>query len=306
MTLLISFLGALGVWLTFAALTHKFVAHHGSTHETLADAQTRVRLSRDIHLEQISKTPILDRALRGFLEPASQLFARIARRSAIDEQRLLQAGRPARYPTVLDFYASKVLIATILFFIGILNSLFAGIGFLPIAFGLGALGLFLPDIHLNQLIKKRRELVRIEMAFTLHRLVIHLESGKAIAEVLNAIVAQPGGMFFQELREVVQEFSTGTDVIPAMEHLIARNPGIDDIARFAELVIRAQSIGQPLGEPMRQMANLMQAKVESEVESRGMATSVKMVLPIGLLVLPAIGIVVMGPAVYLAAQYFLR
>ncbi len=306
MMLLLAFLGALGVWLTFTALTHKFVAHHGSTRETLSDAQTRVRLQRDVHLEQITKSPFLDRALRGLLEPASRLFARIARRSEIDEQRLLQAGRPVRYPTVLDFYAWKVLIATILFFIGILNSLFAGIGFLPIAFGLGALGLFLPDIHLNQLIKKRRELVRVEMAFTLHRLVIHLEAGKTIAQVLNAVVAQPGGVFFQELREVVQEFSTGTDVIPAMENLIARNPGVDDIARFAELIIRSQSIGQPLGEPLRQMANLMQAKVESEVESRGMATSVKMVLPIGLLVLPAIGIVVMGPAVYLAAQYFLR
>ena len=95
-------------------------------------------------------------------------------------------------------------------------------------------------------------------------------------------------------------------MVPAMENLIARNPGIDDIARFAELIIRSHSLGQPLGEALRQMANLMQAKVESEIESRGMTTSVKMVLPIGLLVLPAIGIVVMGPAVYLAAQYFLR
>ncbi|MCC7163497.1 MAG: type II secretion system F family protein [Anaerolineae bacterium] len=306
MTLLLAFLGALGVWLTFTALTHKFVAHQGAAHESLTDAQSRVRLKRDVHLEQLAVTPILDRALRAWLEPASKLFSRVARRSEVDEQRLLQAGRPARYPTVLDFYAWKVLLATILFGIGIMNSLFAGIGFLPIAFGLGALGLFLPDIHLSQLIKKRRELVRVEMAFTLHRLVIHLEAGKTIAQVLGVVVAQPGGVFFQELREVVREFSTGTDLTPAMENLIARNPGIDDIARFAELVIRSQAIGQPLGESLRQMANLMQAKVESEVESRGLATSVKMVLPIGLLVLPAIGIVVMGPAVYLAAQYFLR
>src|SRR5258708_447079 len=140
MTLLFAFLGALGVWLTFTALTHKFVAHQGSGHETLADAQSRARLQHDVHLEQIIKTPILDRVLRGWLEPVAQLFARLVRRSELDEQRLLQAGRPVRYPTILDFYAWKVLIATILFAIGIVNSLFVGIGFLPIAFALGAFG----------------------------------------------------------------------------------------------------------------------------------------------------------------------
>jgi len=46
----------------------------------------------------------------------------------------------------------------------------------------------------------------------------------------------------------------------------------------------------------------MQEKLEHEIEARGMATSVKMVLPMGLLVLPAIGIVVMGPAVYVGLR----
>lgn len=306
MLLLLAFLGALGVWLVFTALTHKFVTHHGANHESLAQAQARTRLQDEVVLAQMTRTPFLDRALRAWLHPAAQLLAKLLRRAEQDEQHLLQAGHPARYPTVLDFYAWKVLIATTLFFVGVFNSLFVGIGFLPLAFVLGAIGLFLPDVHLNELIKKRRELVRIEMAFTLHRLVIHLEAGKTISQTLQHVTEQPGGAFFQELRAVVRDFSSGTEIQTALENLVARNPNIDELARFAELVMRSQEIGQPLSRPLKHMANLLQAKVESEVESRGMATSVKMVLPIGLLVLPAIGIVVMGPAVYLAAQYFLR
>ena len=306
MLLLLAFLGAVGVWLVFTALTHKFVAHHGANHESLAQAQARTRLQDEASLAQMTRAPFLDRALQKWLEPGARLFSKMVRRAEQDEQRLLQAGRPARYPTVMDFYAWKVLIATSLFFVGVFNSLLVGIGFLPFALLLGALGLFLPDLHLNQLIKKRRELVRIEMAFTLHRLVIHLEAGKTIAVTLQQVTEQPGGAFFQELRAVVRDFSSGTPLPQAMANLVARNPNMDELARFAEVVLRSQEIGQPLSVPLRHMANLLQAKVESEVESRGMATSVQMVLPIGLLVLPAIGIVVMGPAVYLAAQYFLR
>ena len=52
------------------------------------------------------------------------------------------------------------------------------------------------------------------------------------------------------------------------------------------------------------MGRIMQDRVQQDVEARGMAASVQMVLPIGCLILPAIGIVVMGPGIYLAAQYF--
>ena len=53
------------------------------------------------------------------------------------------------------------------------------------------------------------------------------------------------------------------------------------------------------------MGRIMQERVQQEIEARGMAASVQMVLPVGCLILPAIGIVVMGPGIYLAAQYFL-
>lgn len=306
MTILLAFLGGLGVWLTFTALTHRFVARLGSHHEDLAQAASRARMEEDVHIRAFASQPFLDRALRPLLEPATHLLARVLRRVEQDEERLLQAGHPKRYPTVYDFYAWKVIAATVLFVAGISNALISGMGFLPIAFGLGVVGLFLPDYHLNQVIRKRREALRTEMAFVLHRLVIHLEAQNTMSVAIDQVTGKPGGPFIQELRGVMQDFNTGKSLELAMQNLAARNPGMDDISRFAELIIRAGRLGQPLADPLRNMANLMQAKVESEIESRGLATSVKMVLPIGLLVLPAIGIVVIGPAVYLAAQYFFR
>lgn len=306
MTLVIALAGALGVWLTFMAVTHKFIARLGADHEDLAHAAQQVRMGDAVTLTAFSEMPFLDRALRPLLEPASIFLARLFRRLEADEERLAQAGHPRRYQTAYDLYAWKALAGAVLFAAGLANALLAGTGSLPVAFGLGLVGLFLPDYHLNQLIRKRREALRTEMAFVLHRLVIHLESSNTMPMAIERVTEKPGGPFVRELREVLQDFNTGKFLGPAMQNLAARNPGIEDVARFAELVIRADRLGQPLSQPLRNMANVMQAKVEAKIESSGLATSVKMVLPIGLLVLPAIGIVAMGPAVYLAAQYLLR
>lgn len=306
MLILIAISGALGIWLIYTALTHDYIAHSGADHENLSKAVSRVRMEGGIHISSFATVPFLDRAVRPLVEPAAELLGHLLRREEQDEKRLAQAGHPKRYRTVYDLYAWKVLSAVTLFVAGIANSLISGIGFLPVALVLGVIGLFLPDYHLNQLIRKRREALRTEMAFVLHRMVIYIEADNSMAVAIDNIVQTPGGPFIQALRGVMQDFNTGKSLQLAMRNLAAQNPGIDDVARFAELVIRADEIGQPLGEPLRNMANLMQARVESEIESQGLATSVKMVLPIGLLVLPAIGIIVMAPAVYLAAQYFFR
>jgi hypothetical protein len=45
--------------------------------------------------------------------------------------------------------------------------------------------------------------------------------------------------------------------------------------------------------------------VQQDIEARGMVASTQMILPIGCLILPAIGIVVLGPVAFIAAQFFL-
>ena len=219
-----------------------------------------------------------------------------------DKKRIIQAGRPARYRTVFDFYAWKVICALMLFAAGLAPAILAGPGFLPMALALGVVGLFLPDYHLKQLIKTRYELLRAELAFTLHRIAIHVAAGRALPVALRAIAASPGGLFVAELRQVMADYDTGVPLMEALRRMLERNPDLPELERFVDLVERATTLGQPIAGVLTEMGEVMQEKLEHEIEARGMATSVKMVLPMGLLVLPAIGIVVMGPAVYVGLR----
>ena len=296
MNLLLAILGSVGVLLIWMGVTHPFAVH-------VANSRRRVQL-RPEEEEHVQLSPFLDRALGPLLESASHLLALLLRREDKDRELIAAAGYPPRYRTVYNLYAWKVLIAVMLFLVGLFNALLIGPGFLVIALGLGILGLYLPDIHLRQLVQKRREMVKTEMAFVLHRLAIQVAAGQALPQALEQIALKPGGPFVQELRSVSNDISTGHSLSEALDALAQRTAGIDEVRRFVDLLQRALQLGSPIAEALTGMGRLMQERVQQDIEARGMAASVQMVLPVGCLILPAIGIVVIGPGIYLAAQYF--
>ena len=288
-TLLVALIAALAVWCLWQALTHPFTVSTGA------------ELSR--REQYIS--PMIDRAFGPLLGGASQLLRRVIRREDEDAQRLLTAGQPAQYPTVASFYAWKVFAAVALFLVGVGNAIFFfGAGFLPAAFALGALGLYLPDLQLNGLIKQRRMLIRTEMAFTLNRLAVYVSAGQTLAVAIMEIAQKPGSLFIEQLRFTADDMKVGKSLDESFEGLRARNPGVDDIDRFVETAKRALRIGQPLAATLTSMGDVLQDKVMNETESRGHEKSAQMILPIGALILPAIMIAVLGPAAYVAMKYF--
>ena len=122
---------------------------------------------------------------------------------------------------------------------------------------------------------------------------------------VRAVANKPGGLFVAELRQVMTDCNTGVAFQEALERVVKRNPDLVELERFVDLVTRAEKYGQPLVRTLSEMGEIMQEKLQNEVKAEGLATSVKMVLPMGLLVLPAIALVVVGPAVYVGAQLLL-
>lgn len=296
MNLLFALIGGIGVLLVWTGLTHPFAAR-------ISNSRQRVQLRPDRD-ERVQLTPLLDRALGPLLDSASHTLAMLLRREDKDRELIIAAGYPSRYRTIYNFYAWKVFIAVMLFLVGLFNALVIGPGFLPVALGLGILGLYLPDFHLRQLVQKRREMVRTEMAFVLHRLAIQVAAGQALPQALEQIALKPGGPFVQELRQVSTDISTGHTLGEALDALAQRAAGVDEVRRFVDLLQRAQQLGSPIADALTSMGRIMQDRVQQDIEARGMAASVQMVLPVGCLILPAIAVVVMGPGIYLAAQYF--
>ena len=299
----VALLGAIGIWLVWTAVTHPLTLKLTKLKTPrLARAAAEMSLEDYQGVTILENKPILDRAFGSMLESWSIGIGGLLGKPERDKKRIIQAGNPPRYKTIYDFYAWKVMCAVMLFALGLFPALFVGSGFLLITLLLGVLGLFLPDLQLKKLIKKRQELIRTELAFTLHRLAIHIAAGRTLQMAVRAVANKPGGLFVAELRQVVTDCNTGVAFKEALERVAERNPDLVEVERFIDLVTRAEKYGQPLVRTLSEMGEIMQEKQETEVKAQGLATSVKMVLPMGLLVLPAIGLVVIGPAIYVGAQ----
>jgi tight adherence protein C len=286
---IVALVGAAGIYLMWAALTAKMPENIG------------VSTSR----QPVHTTPFLDRAFGPLITRLSYLMADLLRRADKDQERLRDAGYPPRYRSVYEFYAWKVMMAVFLFGVGLAAALGAGGCFLPLAFVLGVLGLFLPDLQLSQLARKRGELIRTEMAFTLHRLAIHTAAGKTLdAAILEICSRGRNGVFTRELRQVLKDVNKGMTMEESLEELKRRNLSIADLANLVDMIGASRKMGVKLTTTLRNQGNLMIDKVLNETEQRGLASSVQMVIPVGGLILPAIGIAVMGPGIYLAVSYF--
>jgi len=295
-SVLIALGGAVGVFLIWRAITSPTLAKDSAGGQPLGG-----------YVPQVHTTPLLDRLFGPFLGRLSYRLALLLRRADRDEARLRAAGSPARYPTVYDFYAWKVAMGLFLFLVGIAASLIAGSGFLFIAFGLGLAGLFLPDLQLSQLIRKRKEQMRFEMAFSLHRMAIICATGKSLNEAIQHLAYEDkrGGVFIQELRKIAADLNVGMTTNEALDRMKERNLDIPEVVTLVELLRSGASAGTSISEVLRNIGNVMIDKALQEMEQRGIASGVQMIIPVGGLILPAIGIAVMGPGIYLAAQYFL-
>lgn len=291
----IALAGATGIFLMGWTITQSALAKDATGGQPLSGVIPVVRT-----------TPLLDRLFGPLLGRLSYRLALLLRRIDKDEARLRAAGYPTRYSTVYDLYAWKVAMALFLFLVGIAASLIAGSSFVFLALGLGLVGMFLPDFQLARLIRKREENMRFEMAFSLHRMAVFCAAGGSLGEAAQQLAySNKGGVFVNELRQVTADMQKGMTLDEALEQMKERNPNIPEVVTLAELLRASGRTGTSNAEVLRSLGNVMIDKALQEMEQRGIASGVQMVIPVGGLILPAIGIAVMGPGIFLAAQYFL-
>jgi tight adherence protein C len=183
--------------------------------------------------------------------------------------------------------------------IGGVAALALGYAMLPAAvFGL-CIGYFLPQYILRRIARNRQGQVMRELPVVLDLLVVCLEAGVALSESLK-IVAREGehnsAVIGGELATAAAEMSAGVSLEDSLRNLGERT-GVDDVKSLAGLVIQSQKMGTRLGPALRASADLLISRRRMRAEESAQKSAVKMLLPLVLLILPAMMIVILGPAV---------
>ncbi len=282
--------GAVGALLVYSGLLGLF--------QTRRDQRDMWERDDPYRMRSLADRPILDRLLGPAASDAGRLLARFVGNRERDEGLLVQAGFPKPFSSLGDFYGWKVIMAFGLFLLGLgLAGVVGSPVLLVLALGLGAFGLYLPDLSLGRDAKRRQEAFKLEMAFTLDRLALLVQAGESIERAIRHVAARGGGYFVREMRQVVGLINTRMALEEALEDVVRRFP-LGSYEEIVAAILMSRERGTGLYQVLGSMSNTMQSEMENDLLAKGTSSTLPMVLGMGIALL-GIVVVIGGPALYM-------
>jgi tight adherence protein C len=169
----------------------------------------------------------------------------------------------------------------------------------PAVLGGAVIGYLLPGNIVKRLGRKRQLSILHELPAILDLLVVTLEAGQGLLEAIRVVgreTARQGRVLGKEFTTAAAEMSAGVSLEDSMRNLSERT-GVDDLKAIGAVFIQSKEIGGRLGPSLRAAGELLSTKRRLMAEEAAQKSSVKMLLPLVLFILPAMMIIILGPAI---------
>jgi tight adherence protein C len=157
----------------------------------------------------------------------------------------------------------------------------------------------LPDVYLGNRRQKRLDAVRKALPDALDMLVICAEAGLSSDAALKRVVAETSrksSVLGDELHQTALELAFMPERRQALENLTERAP-LPSITAFANTMIQAEKYGTPLARAFKVLSQEQRAERMLKAEEKAGRLPATMTVPMMLFILPALFIVLIGPAV---------
>ena len=236
-------------------------------------------------------------------QPAQAWAARVARTLAGANwagnaaKRLDKAGNPQGWDPE-RILATKTLAALGLASVvgGVLFVGGRGLQALLWAIAFGVFGFFLPDLLLLNRAQHRSEEIRRALPDSIDLLTISVESGLAFDAALAQVSRNTDGPLADEFTRVLKEIQIGSGRSEALRGLSERTD-VDDLRIFLNSMVQAEKLGIPIADVLRVQAGEIRLKRSQRIEEQAMKLPVKIIFPLILCIMPAMFLVILGPAV---------
>ncbi|MEM7285026.1 MAG: type II secretion system F family protein [Actinomycetota bacterium] len=206
------------------------------------------------------------------------------------------AGARASW-TVDRLIGTKVLLATIGGLLGVYQVLNEPtVSNVLVAFALTAGGFVVPDFVLSRRATERQAQIDLELPDLLDQMVVSVEAGLGFEAAMSRVAKQNEGALPHELARVLQDVRFGMSRREAYQTLLKRTDSAD-LKQFVNALTQAERLGMPLADVLRVQAEEMRKKRRMRAEETALKIPVKLVFPLLLCILPALFVVIIGPAI---------
>jgi len=253
--------------------------------------------------------PIVPREIRGslfsrtiisWLSSILQFLGRLApAKMVLDlDHKLTVAGRPYNL-SAGSLFAIRILLMFWGVFLALFlnrdfknfnrNSLLLGLGVVVICF-------LLPESWLRGRMRTRQDEIRRGLPDALDMLSVCASAGLAFDQSLQKISSYWDTELGHELTRATQEMEMGISRADALRNMSNRLD-VDDLSRFISIIIQAEKIGMSYANVLHSQSQQM--RVLRSLRAREIANKLpgKIIIPVALLIFPAMLAVILGPAV---------
>jgi tight adherence protein C len=215
-------------------------------------------------------------------------------------QALVQAGYiKSAAPQIFQVVriSSAAVFTLIAFLVGIFTGQPSGTA---MAYGLAGagIGFFAPSYYIGNRGRARQTAIGRELSDVLDLLVVCVEAGLGLYEAIKVVGSEAerhGQVIGRELSLVAAEVSSGASLGVSLRNLADRT-AVDDIKPLAATLIQSEQLGAQIAPALRASSDAMRARRRMRAEEAAQKAAVKILFPLVLFVLPAMLMVIIGPA----------
>jgi tight adherence protein C len=300
-------LAAVAIFLTASLLAYAAAV---KADERLSVRAARIRLGdyeSTMLREEDLKQPFAERVIRPVGVAAVDLLKRFLPTDYLDKMRhkLVLAGRGQ--PDEVDRFLvvrllSLVAVPVLWLVVWKLTSL-TGTTLLAVIVFVGVAGVVGPDAWLNRTVEARQFLIRRKLPDVLDLLTISVEAGLGFEQALARTVTLVPGPLSEEFARMLGEMRAGSSRADALYALDARTD-IAELRSFVMALVQADTFGVSVGSILRNQAAEMRVRRHQMAQEMAQKAPVKMLFPMVFCIMPALFIVIAGPAVLGIFQAF--
>lgn len=167
-------------------------------------------------------------------------------------------------------------------------------------------GFYLPNIFINNRMKKRQASIKRAWPDALDLMLICVESGISMEAAMRRVaeeMAQQSPPLAEEMVLTTAELSFLQDRRTALENLGHRTQ-LDSVKAVSQALIQAERYGTPISQAFRVMAQEGRDERMNEAEKKAAALPPKLTVPMIVFFLPVLVAVILGPAGIQVADKF--
>lgn len=156
-------------------------------------------------------------------------------------------------------------------------------------------GYYLPDLVLFRAGSTRANQIRAGLPDAMDLLTISVEAGLTFDAAMAQVARNTKGPVAQEFFRVLSEMQIGRSRSDAFRAMGDRND-VPELKSFTTAMVQAEAFGIPISDVLRVQSKEMRVKRRQNAEERAQKVPIKIIFPLVLFILPAIFVVMIGPA----------